>query len=71
MESLHTCTHMYVYDVTLYFVCVYYFMLPEFFAEFRSGKAPILIATDVASRGLGKQFVFGNIYFFKHALIFS
>ncbi len=24
--------------------------------EFRSGKAPILVATDVAARGLGKWF---------------
>lgn len=28
------------------------------FTEFRSGKAPILIATDVASRGLGMSWVF-------------
>lgn len=26
-----------------------------FFIDFRSGKAPILVATDVAARGLGKS----------------
>lgn len=27
------------------------------FVEFRSGKAPIMVATDVAARGLGKYSV--------------
>lgn len=38
---------------------LYFFLRASFFlfiVEFRSGNAPILIATDVASRGLGKSF---------------
>lgn len=26
-----------------------------YFSEFRTGKAPIMVATDVAARGLGKS----------------
>lgn len=33
--------------------------------EFRSGKAPILVATDVAARGLGKSVVLISLVFLK------
>lgn len=33
-------------------------LIKKFFTDFRSGKAPILVATDVAARGLGKFFVY-------------
>ena len=34
--------------------------------EFKSGKSPILIATDVAARGLGKGYYESNLcLFFK------
>lgn len=40
-------------------------------SEFKAGRSPILIATDVASRGLGTWFIFisGGVcgdYFDKH-----
>lgn len=35
-----------VYNISLIFKC--------FFLEFREGKTPILLATNVAARGLGK-----------------
>ncbi len=31
------------------------------FPEFRSGRAPILVATDVASRGLGKYLAVNDV----------
>lgn len=38
---------------------IYFFIIHScqivFFIDFRSGKAPILVATDVAARGLGKS----------------
>lgn len=40
-----------IYSIYLVPWLLFYFPLP---LEFRAGKAPILIATDVASRGLGK-----------------
>lgn len=33
---------------------LYYIINEYFIIDFRSGKAPILVATDVAARGLGK-----------------
>jgi ATP-dependent RNA helicase DDX5/DBP2 len=33
-------------------------------AEFKSGRAPVLIATDVAARGLGEFYLFLNTFFF-------
>lgn len=49
-------------SVVLFCVIVVFFKMMlsswlSFLAEFRSGKAPILIATDVASRGLGMSCV--------------
>ena len=39
--------------------------------EFRSGKAPILVATDVAARGLGKWFRTGDVTKAGNILNFS
>lgn len=38
--------------------------------DFRSGKAPILVATDVAARGLGTLHIVGNtqVYFLFYHL---
>jgi hypothetical protein len=38
-----------------------------FFAEFRNGKSPILVATDVAARGLG---TFVNVLLISHCFFF-
>lgn len=43
--------HPYLSQIILNVFCI---LISFFISEFKYGKAPILIATDVASRGLGQ-----------------
>lgn len=45
--------HYYLCHLDVKYIDHMYVSLNGIFSDFRSGKAPILVATDVAARGLG------------------
>lgn len=50
-------------------VCIH-LIFNAFTSEFRNGSSPILVATDVASRGLGMEIYF-DIHLFEYLVFIS